>query len=227
MIVNATLPRRRLGEVGFGSGQCPALDANFQNCLLAGAEMPCSFIRECDPYTGAVHFEYALPYGSSNVNIWDIAGDQAYWLGPNPMPQDQPVFPDYVLQAATFGNSQLTNAPSVPVVTQSQAASLTQQANPAETKATWVPVSVDDLPTTQQPGQVTTITTTPAPATPVTPNPIDTLNNFWKQVTAGSPNTAKTQKATASQAAWYQNIPWWVWAAAAAAAAYGLGRKNQ
>ena len=39
-----------------------------------GEEIACSLIRECDPMTSAVHFEYALPSGNNpnvDINVFD------------------------------------------------------------------------------------------------------------------------------------------------------------
>jgi hypothetical protein len=216
MIVTATT--RRLGEIGFQPGQCPALDSSFQTCLLNGNQVPCSFIRECDPYTGAVHFEYALPYGSQNVNIWDIAGNQAYWLGPNPKPDTQPVFPDYVTQATTFGNTQLLTASSVPVVTHSQ---VTQPAPTSGTQTT-TPTNTATTPAIQTGSNI-------GPATPPTGNGLtEVATRVWKQITAGDAAANQTSStATVPPAPWYRQIPWWVWVIVAAGGAYTLGRNRK
>lgn len=205
MIVDAPVRRRQLGEIGFQPGQCPALDTSYQTCLLNGSEMPCSFIRECDPYTGAVHFEYALPYGSQNVNIWDIAGNQAYWLGPNPMPEEQPVFPDYVTQAYTFGNTQLLSAPSVPVVTASQ--SSTSGTNTAPPQPTNQPI---------------------APATPPAGSSLtEVATRVWKQITAGDASASSAGTSAPGALPWYHQIPWWAWVIVAAGAAYTTARTQK
>lgn len=39
----------------------------------------CNLIRECDPYTGAMHWEYAMPEGSDNANIAVYDGGKWTW----------------------------------------------------------------------------------------------------------------------------------------------------
>ncbi len=46
---------------------CPMLADG--SCNYGGMNISCGLIRECDPFTGNVHFEYTLPGGSNNVNI--------------------------------------------------------------------------------------------------------------------------------------------------------------
>lgn len=53
-----------LGAVGDG---CPRTADG--DCILNGMPVSCSIIRECDSVTGNLHYEYALPYDTSNVNI--------------------------------------------------------------------------------------------------------------------------------------------------------------
>lgn len=55
--------------LGFGLGAgCPQNSDG--TCDYNGMPVSCSLIRECDSITGATHFEYALPSGTSpNVNI--------------------------------------------------------------------------------------------------------------------------------------------------------------
>lgn len=53
---------------------CPVLNLNMNSCALSGHNMPCNEIRECDQYTGALHYEFVLPGGpSGNVDI--LVGD--------------------------------------------------------------------------------------------------------------------------------------------------------
>lgn len=219
MIVTA--PTRRLGEIGFQPGQCPALDSSVTMCKLPYLDTPvqCNLIRECDPYTGALHFQFALPYDSPNSNIWTVSGNQAFWLGPNPMPTEQPVFPDYVNQALTFASPQLATAPSVPVVTQSQ---VTQPA-----------------PTSSTQTQPNTNTATPPPTQtggsnlgPVVPPAGSSLTEaaarVWKQITAGDAGSSQAASgAAAVTVPWYQQIPWWVWVIVAAGGAYTIGRNQK
>lgn len=234
MIVDAPVRRRTIGEIGFQPGQCPALDASYQKCLLNGNEVPCSYIRECDPYTGAVHFEYALPYGTSNVNIWDIAGNQAFWMGPNPMPETQPVFPEYVSEAVTFGNSQILNAPSVPVVIANKTPTPTpvQSVEPRLTltpPVTTTPTSSNTTPTVT-PGTAVQTTSPSSPAQPAIPasnSLTEAASRVWKQITAGDAATAAAPgatQATYTAAAWYEKFPWWVWVVLAAGGAYALSK---
>lgn len=72
--------RRSLGSLG----SCPVIDLDNNICDLGGMEVACNLIRECDHLTGAVHFEYALPQGNVNPNIWVVQGDgTAQWNGPS------------------------------------------------------------------------------------------------------------------------------------------------
>jgi hypothetical protein len=41
-------------------------------CSINGQPILCSAVRECDPMTGAVHFEYALPFPTGNVDILEV-----------------------------------------------------------------------------------------------------------------------------------------------------------
>jgi len=68
------------------------LDANI--CLLGQSEVACNLIRECDHLTGAVHFEYAMPEGSPNANIWILQHNNEWeWQGPDAANVPAPTIP--------------------------------------------------------------------------------------------------------------------------------------
>jgi len=51
-------------------------------------------IRELDSWTGAVHYEYAMPEPTGNVNIWVLQPSGQYvWSGPGPEPPGGPPAP--------------------------------------------------------------------------------------------------------------------------------------
>lgn len=77
---------------GLGNG-CPVIDLARNACQLPGDApgqiTPCTLIRECDPLTGNVHWQYTLPGGSAaNANIWDVdlETSQAQYLGSSGAP---------------------------------------------------------------------------------------------------------------------------------------------
>jgi hypothetical protein len=55
-------------------------------------------LRELDPWTGRIHWEYQMPQPTGNVNIWQVPinengeaqFDKAIWVGPDPPPGDRP-----------------------------------------------------------------------------------------------------------------------------------------
>lgn len=236
-------PRRRhLRAIGFNPGECPALDSTFTNCLLNGTQMPCSYIRECDAYTGAVHFEYALPYGSTNENIWQISGDSAVWVGSEPAPTSTPVFPDYVADAITFGNQQTTdpNAYSVPVVTQSQydAAQTAAQQAAADAAAQAAAQAAADYAAKQAAKQAAQQAAQQAAADYAAQQAAQQQNDrqaqgsetgleqFWKTLNIGSGTPGAAVKNVLSNPAdTLKAVPVWAWAAAAAGL-YLMNRQN-
>lgn len=58
-------------------------------CSLNGQLSNCTDIRECDPMTGAVHFEYALPFPTGNVDILEV-GPSGKVVGYQGAPQGSP-----------------------------------------------------------------------------------------------------------------------------------------
>lgn len=75
-------------------GNCPAVDIDNNICMLNGQEVACNLIRECDGQTGAQHFEYAMPFGNPNVNIWVLGPDGNFtWSGPDDPPGPPPSRP--------------------------------------------------------------------------------------------------------------------------------------
>lgn len=60
--------------IGSAPGQCPMQPDG--GCLYNGEPVSCVLIRECDPYTGAQHVQYALPGGvTPNANIATVNPD--------------------------------------------------------------------------------------------------------------------------------------------------------
>lgn len=220
---------RGLGEIGFGPGQCPAIDSSVTMCKLPYLDqtVQCNLIRECDQYTGALHFEFALPYGSPNQNIWQISGSNAVWIGPAPAPTSTPVFPAYVADAITFDNTQTNdpNAYSVPLVT----AAPTGGTTPTSTQLyTVTPTGAAvPAPSSDQPPPIYTPPSSGSGSgSGSTPPPAD----LWQTINAGAQKAAAAITAAAknpSQAAEHlATVPWWFWAALAAGG-YGVYRFGQ
>lgn len=90
---------------GLGSADagCPITPQG--DCVLNGMPVSCSIIRECDSITGNLHYEYAMPYSTGNVNI-NVADTQGNLIGYN---DQQGRFVD----TANVPISSLTNAPSL------------------------------------------------------------------------------------------------------------------
>lgn len=92
--------RLNLGAIG----PCPVVDLASNICDLGGQDVACNLIRECDHLTGATHFEYALPQGNINPNIWVFDGAIPTWNGPNlpnVMPPVIPFLPAPAVPSAT------------------------------------------------------------------------------------------------------------------------------
>lgn len=234
---------RSLGSIGFGPGECPMVDEATKMCRWHdGGLINCNLIRECDPYTGNVHFEYALPFETGNANIWVVAGPTATWSGPNPAPQvEQLVLPEYVKDAWTFGNP-LTSDPTkvhVPIAYQSSPAASTPP--PSGSKSLTAPQTTT-LAQSQQ-GSVRT-GQEPAPAQTYSP----TIYGSWRPA-GTTPAAPATQTAAASgrarttevihetaggaalpnaedvlnkgqQLIEDSGLPWWVWALGVGGVAY-------
>jgi len=58
-------------------------------CSINGQPILCSAVRECDPMTGTVHFEYALPFPTGNVDILEV-GPSGAVVGYQGAPQGSP-----------------------------------------------------------------------------------------------------------------------------------------
>jgi len=69
-------------KVGLGAADagCPITPQG--DCVLNGMPVSCSLIRECDSITGNLHYEYAMPYSTGNVNI-NVADTQGNLVGYN------------------------------------------------------------------------------------------------------------------------------------------------
>lgn len=242
---------RSLGEIGFGPGQCPMVDEATKMCRWHdGGLINCNLIRECDPYTGNVHFEYALPFETGNANIWVVAGPTATWSGPNVAPPvEQLVLPEYVKDAWTFGNP-LTSDPTkvhVPIAYQSSPAASTpppsgNRQDASGSRSQTAPQTAT-LAQSQQ-GNVR-ITQEPAPAAPYSPTiygsswrPAGTTATAPAPQTAAASGRARTTEViheTAGGAALPNaedvlnkgqqliedsGLPWWVWALGVGGVAY-------
>lgn len=76
---------------------CPVVSLENNECMLNGMPVACNLIRECDHLTGARHWEYALPDGNTNANIWVLQSDGGWeFNGPDQPNVPPPTLPDYV-----------------------------------------------------------------------------------------------------------------------------------
>jgi hypothetical protein len=104
-----------------------AVADNIVNMLNEGVSP--TLIRELDPWTGAIHWEYAMPYPTGNVNIWQVPvneqgqaePDKAVWVGPAPPPGLPPTAQDLQKPTSTGGVSvqvvtQPVSVPKIPFV---------------------------------------------------------------------------------------------------------------
>lgn len=66
--------------LGAADAGCPITPQG--DCVLNGMPVSCSLIRECDSVTGNLHYEYAMPYPTGNVNI-NVADTQGNLVGYN------------------------------------------------------------------------------------------------------------------------------------------------
>lgn len=96
-------------NVGLGAAGCP-VNAD-GDCELNGMPVSCSLIRECDSMTGALHYEYAMPQSTGNVNINVADPNSGKIIGYN---DSQGRFID----TADVDISSLTNAPNRAAQTQ-------------------------------------------------------------------------------------------------------------
>lgn len=66
--------------LGAADAGCPITPQG--DCVLNGMPVSCSLIRECDSVTGNLHYEYAMPQSTGNVNI-NVADTQGNLVGYN------------------------------------------------------------------------------------------------------------------------------------------------
>jgi hypothetical protein len=132
---------------GLGDAGCPVLPNG--NCDYGGMEIPCSYIRECDYMTGAVHYEYAMPESTGNVNIAVATPDQVI-IGYNDAEGDfvdtpdyaipPPPPPDLLVPATPPPNNSTVNAPTggntTSSLTSTPQTTTSQQGNPATVTVT-------------------------------------------------------------------------------------------
>jgi hypothetical protein len=83
--------------VGFSPGQCPITAngrcTNNPGSTNAADYFDCASIRECDPYTGMQHYEYAISGDQAmrNTNTWYMNANGTWqWLGANGAPTTPP-----------------------------------------------------------------------------------------------------------------------------------------
>lgn len=228
---------RSLGEIGFGPGQCPMVDESTKMCRWGNGLINCNLIRECDPYTGNVHFEYALPFGTDNANIWVVAGPTATWSGPNDAPAvNQLVLPEYARDAATFGNA-LTSDPTkvhVPIAYEPTPAPTSTGSRTAPQTSTLAQSQQGTVRTTQAPAPAQTYSPTiygswrPAGTTPAAPATQTAAASGRARTTevihetaggAALPN-AEDVLNKGQQLIEDSGLPWWVWALGLGGVAY-------
>jgi len=103
-----------------------------------------SVIRELDPWTGAVHWEYAMPQKTGNVNIWQVPvgpdgvadPSKAVWVGPGPAPGPPPTVEDLQKPAVAKEPVTIVQAPAkTEEPTKTKAAEPTKTEVPTKTKA--------------------------------------------------------------------------------------------
>lgn len=198
-----------------------------------GGTISCSLIRECDPYTGNVHFEYALPFGSENVNIWQVAGPTATWIGPSPAPETQQLtLPEYVKDAWTFGNQQ-TIDPSkthVPIIYAPQQPTPQSQPSQPSTQSRSSLTSSQGGSQRTEPVSPFSPTLYPAhrPTTPPPPAPAQKtsattrVRDVIREQAGGLqlPKPLQDAFTDGQQLIEDSGMPWWIWAAAAGGFAY-------
>lgn len=102
--------------LGAADAGCPITPQG--DCVLNGMPVSCSIIRECDSVTGNLHYEYALPFQSGNVNI-NVADTQGNLIGYN---DQQGRFVDTAnVPIASLVNRQATPANASSIVEQAKA----------------------------------------------------------------------------------------------------------
>jgi hypothetical protein len=130
----------------------------------------CTLYRECDPVTGAVHFEYTLPSGVvKQANMWTVNPDGTgmIWLGPDGTPATPPAG---LVKPTT---AEITSGAPLP-----------QWTNLSEP---WIPgTAVPPAKTTTPPAT----TTTPASTQNVAPDWFSTLQSQLSKLSASVANTA-------------------------------------
>lgn len=223
--------RASLGSVG----SCPVVDLENNICDLGGMEVACNLIRECDHLTGAVHFEYALPQGNVNPNIWVIQGDgTSQWNGPAAPNVPAPIVPPPP-PITSFTPAPLTPnpAPVVPVAPPPPGSNsfpaMTTPLNPRLSD----PLR-NLIPGNNPAATVTTSTSTSVVVTggrvPNTPNQPYELSCTAIGCQPGEPGYPQGGQEPAPESSFAlvtdyasqvldqaKQLPWWVWAAAAGA----------
>lgn len=105
-----------------GLGDAFFIDQAANRCDYGGMEIACNLIREFDdkddanPATLTEHFEYALPYASPNVNMWQVQGSgQLQWMNPtgNYAPTERPVL-QYAETPTPYDNPVFYGAAATP-----------------------------------------------------------------------------------------------------------------
>lgn len=160
-------------------GNCPVVDAEAQTCLYNGMEISCKLIRECDGQTGAQHFEYAMPFGNDNANIWVMQADGTFvWNGPWAPTSPPPTVPAPYTPAETDTSDY--SRPIIPTV------------QPAVIETAIQPEMVIDPPYTPPPPPPGSFTYTPQPAV-INPNLGPTSGGAPAPAAGGSNTVTKTE----------------------------------
>jgi hypothetical protein len=119
---------------------CPVVDLNRNACVLGGSGAPCNEIRECDQYTGALHYEYGMPGGpSGNVDI--LVGNPnsntfSYTGNPGTNPLNNPAYAMPSVTGVPTLPPSITSTPHV-AVPESLIADLQQARQLLLTDAAW------------------------------------------------------------------------------------------
>lgn len=137
--------RSSLGDIGSGYGQC-GMTSTPGWCHLPydppDVLTPCSQIRECDQYTGAAHFEYALPGGPSpnaDINVYNPTTGTFTYQGANAQPAQSPFQIAYNAATGTAVNLTQPN-PALPyVAAQATATPAASSGSAPATPATYHP----------------------------------------------------------------------------------------
>jgi hypothetical protein len=220
--------RRPLGAIGTQPGQCPMQSDG--SCVLNGQTVSCTLIRECDPYTGAVHFEYAMPQGSPNADVWQLNANGSWsWNDAQSNQQSASYAIAQGYQPPTYTqivNAGLATPNSSYAAYNPQVDAVTVQAwkPPTETQLEQETAPAETPPSSTSKTSTKTQTKTETAAGDATGGGVEdgdeevlsTDHPFdWQSLYDSLPEPVRQAWQKASELA-----PWYVWAAGAAAAIY-------